>query len=669
MKRSASLILVVFIVGQAYCDLYLHNPRGSNNRLNENTATRANANRVFDSQNNNRGGYNVGDVGQNPSGNNEGNQYRMKYFQSGPFKTLQGEQGRSILTLEWTNQHGCGGNENSDPQKQNCHMIIQYMCQDDADTPVGDRDTLRNGVTTQTPDHNRAQSLTETEAQRNQRKNNNVKTNRALQESWDWYDKCYMRERNKGLFTADQKLKNNNGLGYSSAIYTRENPNGNQYGYECPEERDQFPYWHPTPWTDIAVLTDNTSLCQHFQQESFNVKPKGECVELYGNGNRKYWSRWNNEAECTANGGQWIMFSSYMEKAPAYTNEGSCVRQTRGGYRHVWAVPYDTANINQKECLVVADAPDCRQADYSRSNHLGNGINGENLRYDWILPYFPSMNTKRCVLRMRYNISTDDYAPFAINSSQNQNLIAGIRSPVEQNPYVDVGGRSALRMNINTNQYGRIFQDRSHVFKMRPRPSGMQNQRLMNLNVRGKRGNIVQVYPAVEYDFVPNDLRMTEADLVHIQWTGSNTHNNGGGGGDGQAGDEGQGKDGSDRNNMVQIRTKNDNFPVPFEQSNMWNNSQIVWIYHGKNNINSRNLAVSMATSGYYRCVKKSECPENEHNNYIVETKGKVNSLLNNAPASFEGAVLRFTRGTYHYTCTRNNNFTNRSQKGTITVS
>lgn len=68
------------------------------------------------------------------------------------------------------------------------------------------------------------------------------------------------------------------------------------------------------------------------------------------------------------------------------------------------------------------------------------------------------------------------------------------------------------------------------------------------------------------------------------------------------------------------------------------------------------------------RCVKKSDCPEAEHNNYIVETKTKMNNLLNNAPASFQGAVLRFQRGTYHYMSTRNNNFSNRSQKSTITV-
>ena len=47
----------------------------------------------------------------------------------------------------------------------------------------------------------------------------------------------------------------------------------------------------------------------------------------------------------------------------------------------------------------------------------------------------------------------------------------------------------------------------------------------------------------------------------------------------------------------------------------------------------------------------------------------KWQNQLNNAPASFPGMVVKFKqRATHHYGCTRNNNFSNRSQKGTIIV-
>jgi len=48
----------------------------------------------------------------------------QNYFQSG----LTGD---SELTVEWTAQHGCGGDEDTSPHKLNCNMVLQFMCQDD----------------------------------------------------------------------------------------------------------------------------------------------------------------------------------------------------------------------------------------------------------------------------------------------------------------------------------------------------------------------------------------------------------------------------------------------------------------------------------------------------------------------------------------------------------
>lgn len=77
--RAIALGCLLAMIGMVSADVYLHNMRGivilrshemklnywcilgSNDRLNEATNDRNNGNRLFDSQNNARGGYNVGD--------------------------------------------------------------------------------------------------------------------------------------------------------------------------------------------------------------------------------------------------------------------------------------------------------------------------------------------------------------------------------------------------------------------------------------------------------------------------------------------------------------------------------------------------------------------------------------------------------------------------------
>jgi len=544
MKTLSIVLVVLLVVAVAYCDVYLHNPRGSNNRLNEANTNVDNNNRLCDTQNNDKGGYGWGPP---------------LYFYVG-----------SNLMVEWTNQHSCNN------PKAHCNIVLQYMC----------GAQVRDGVVTDTiPDDAGQYNVNTTRTNPITGETESV-FKYGMHEDYQYYQDCKARQRNMGLFTADQNMN-----GRNAAINTRQDNNGNRHGFECPEERDYYPYWHPTPWKDIAILVEDVSQCDYFQSESQNVKDKNYCSL----------PEHNNQFTCTENGGTWIKRTS-------------------------WGI----------------DPPVCEEAQWTRDNHLGNSAmhgahEGYASSYNWTIP---DDVHKNCVFRIRYNISTGDYEGWGfdgqdfVNASWNDVPL----SPVEQDEIVSYFG-NFFELALNTDQYGRTFQDRSHVFEIRERPDNVDDDAVIwNLNVRGKRGNIVQVYPAVEYDFVPNRLTVQQGDYIHFQWTGADTN---------PAGNDGEGTAQTDRSNIAQMTDMSMNYPDDNPADPMFDDP---------------------ADQARMAFIDQEDCLPLQDSDNEQDVR---NCLKLNAARSpyFDGGIHKMNRtGEYAYMCTRNNNFSNRSQKGYIVV-
>jgi hypothetical protein len=435
----------------------------------------------------------------------------------------------------------------------------------------------------------------------------------GMHESYAYYKDCETRDRNMGLWISDREEEGNLNPGRRSAVFTRQNNNGNRHGYECPEERDYYPYWHPTAWRDVAILTQDESWCGFYQSESQNVKEKYYCKEKTSDASTEQ----NNEVDCLSKGdGVWTKVKSWGIGSPA------CVR-----------------------------------APFSRDNHLGNGQSNFANIFNWTLPTQGDekcikKDNCNCVLRMRYNISTNDLG--SDGNRPDKNFIDWTKnaeaSPVKEDSIVYQADQ-AHQLALDTSQYGRTFQDRSHVFHIKPRPGRVANTaRIFNLNVRGKRGNIVQVYPAVEYDFIPQQLYVRVGDYIHFQWTGCDTNPNG---------NAGEGTASTDRSNMVQIEQMGANIPASDK-----------WISSNTPLFESKWLRKRMAMLDQTGCLDwETLLAENNNNENSAEQDVRNCMKLNAAEPYFDGGLIQMNKtGTFYYMSSRNNNFTNRSQKGLLQV-
>jgi hypothetical protein len=258
-------------------------------------------------------------------------------------------------------------------------------------------------------------------------------------------------------------------------------------------------------------------------------------------------------------------------------------------------------------------------APFGRDNHLGNAAvvdsNGglaidpsgqpDNAHFNWNIP--AGLEGKRCVVRIRYNISTNDYNGVADRTPPNKVLFDFSKScpggaknaaagdvdtdttvansqcyndprinvnnrPLYNRPYVNVFGKlnnvdqPKLSIALNTNQAARTFQDRSFVFRVAARPDGVSDSAtIWNLNLRGRRGNIVQCYPSTEYDFNPSILSVTQDDFVHIQFHGSDFNA-------AKNANNGEGWQYSDRTNLVEMEERGTNFPLPLAKMTLFSN-------------------------------------------------------------------------------------------------
>jgi len=732
------LLIFTLLVSVGIADTYMHMPKGCNNRLNEQSANRQNGNRCFDSQNNNRGGYNVGDMdatqgftandgyatddsvfnyaNRDWSENENGNAGRVQFEE--PF--LEG----SVMKVTWTAQHGCAN------EKNNCNMVLEYTCdthhQDDDDVlnvnynptnpaavtqsaatlanldydlMTGLRVQIKNGLNTNTPnDPNNVRDVAATK--QNNDNNNNFRT-----ESEEYYAFGKQRERNKGLFTADQNLQGND------QTKTRQNPGGTRRGLEMPEERDYFPWWQPSIWRPMAIVHNNLEECQrHMAANSSAVETKYACVPQ---------RRQVRNGAGANTGGVTGLNNADLQTLLQSKTEAECTTNQGTWYAHKFDM----------------DPPQCVQGTWSQVNNLGNvdgtADGGLPQNLDWTMPTVEQMAKTGCykyampdstqeyvrfTVRIRYNMTTMDYAPYATTAACNNNKNNRVQSPVTQNPTVDVGVEmQGLRLALNTAQTGRTFQDRSHAMRLLSRPqAGTQSTtanaavntgfqanalglnagnaqaqagttamtpKIWNLNVQGKRGNIVQTFPAVEYDFWPKKLDVKVGECIAMQWTGSNTHNNGNPAGDGQAGDAGEGRGGSDRSNMMQLLNKNSTYPVPLDTGvipDFFQLSKCYETYTGNAissgapgtaaaaaNLAAKDVQTYLLSGGLYPKY------ENIGNIDALDGNGadELDVLLNNSPASMRGVTCcPGTPGVYTFTCTRNNNFSNRDQKLEITV-
>lgn len=398
----------------------------------------------------------------------------------------------SVFTFAYTVQHGLS------MQNLRSAVVLQYISSKDApalmvyDAAGTDKNTLdfdgvftNAGRTQITGGAANSNTLTRTQLEAAVPLNyvRGDQSTRGRRENARTAVEGFHRLRNGGTWVGGTKQVNEIAdQPYQTA--TRQNTDGDddRYGIELAAERDEYPHPHCSDFKDLAVYvgdaTNVTTMCPFYQANSQNVQKRSGCDKV----------AYPTEQSCKDNGGNW----------------------------------------GTLDCDWGIEPPVCLLAARSADNHLGNaqgdnsgGNNQVTLLHNITTPNEPGA---RIALRLRYNTSSGDFEGWGPNKLDHKHN--GANAPFQQNQKYTIGTYAntpiELQMSINLAQFYRVFEDSSdHLDIAEDDGNACPGGTVFNIYSRGKRGNIVQAYPAVEYMPLPRQPEIDLCDCLNFQFTGA----------------------------------------------------------------------------------------------------------------------------------------------------